>query len=397
MPGVDLATGWPWLVFALALALLPPLTSRPVVFWRAAAAIDLAFVAAVLSSRLSGDATLLAIDFGAFVLLPLGLFWLVVRALEDTTRGRMAVAVGAGGASLLLFFVHKRPDLVGSTLGDLPPVLGVVGFSYVALRALDLLRAVAQRRAAAPSLARLVAYLVPLHMLAAGPIQGAEEFDRQTPTPPPDFAGALAGAERIVGGLFKKYVLAQALQTTLLTGFSAGGLYFWIEVQLFFIWVWLDFSALADIAVGMGQLLGRPAPENFRRPLTARNLIVFWERWHITLSEFARRNLFVPIQLTLMRREGARPLVAGTIGFLATFVAIGAWHALSWGFVAWGAMHAAGVAVTNLYRAALLRRLGRKGVKRYQRSRAVRVVSTILTFEYVALSLMLVERYWRGS
>ena len=128
-------------------------------------------------------------------------------------------------------------------------------------------------------------------------------------SPRPERDRALVALERITSGLFKKYILANFIDRLFLTGFHARGPYFLLELQLNFLWLYLDFSAYSDVAIGLGSLLGIATPENFNRPLFARNLIEFWERWHITLSRFIRKHLFIPIQLALMRRtEGKAPL-----------------------------------------------------------------------------------------
>lgn len=396
MAGVDLATSTLWLCALLALVVLPPLHRRPRAFVVVLALLNLGFVFALLAQRLSGGPMLLIVDAVAWVLTPLLLLWLGLRAVADARRGRVATAVLVGLAVFAVFVAHKRPDLGATHLGDLSPVLGVVGFSYVALRGIDLVVAVGQGRVPAPSPWQLVAYLMPFHMLGAGPVASAEGTLRTPSAAPPDRGQAMVAVERIASGLFKKYVLAQTLREVALTGFAADGAYFVVEVQLFTLWVYLDFSAYSDIAVGIGRLIGVPTPENFARPLTARNLIVFWERWHITLGAFARRNLFVPVQLHLVRRIRGRPQLAAAIALSLTFIAIGVWHGVTWGFVAWGAMHAAGVLSCNLYGAWLVRRLGRARARAFSQRRDVTAVATVLTFEFVAVSLMLVEVAWNG-
>ena len=147
----------------------------------------------------------------------------------------------------------------------------------------------------------------------------------------------MIATERIANGLFKKYVLAQGLEALLLTGFHAHGAYTILEIQLTYLWLYLDFSAYSDIAVGIGRLIGVATPENFNRPYLARNVIDFWERWHISLSMFIRRNVFIPIQLTLMRRTSGRaPLWIASFAFVVSFLLCGLWHSLSWVWVAWG-------------------------------------------------------------
>lgn len=398
MVGVDLATPPFWIFVGLAIAIMPGCRGRvrPVVW----ALLCLGLLAMVLEDRLSGDWTVIGFDLALFVIVPLCLLHLGLVAVDrmEGTRDRILAGVVVGLGVGAVFVLHKRPDLGAVRAGDLTPVLAVLGFSYVALRAVDLLRALVQRRVSRPSMAQLVGYLVPIHMLAAGPIAPAEEALAAGPPPAPDTRAALEGVERIAAGLFKKFVLAGLLREVMLTDFTAEGAYLVLEVQLFYVWVYLDFSALSDIAVGVGRLCGMPAPENFDRPLTARNLIVFWERWHITLSQFARRNIFVPLQLWLVRRGGGKsPVRVAAVALAVTFVAIGLWHGLSLGFLAWGAMHAAGVVACHLWQQRIRKRGGAKALRAYLARPGIRVVATIVTFEYVALSLALVKALWMGG
>jgi D-alanyl-lipoteichoic acid acyltransferase DltB (MBOAT superfamily) len=129
-------------------------------------------------------------------------------------------------------------------------------------------------------------------------------------------------------------------------------------------------------------------PENFRNPLAARNLIDYWERWHISLSQFIRRNLFTPVQLGLVRAtDGRRPLLAASVAFTVSFILCGLWHSVSLRWLGWGVMHAAGLVVCNAFRAALLKRLGRKGLNAYMTRPLPRILGIAITFEYVVLTL----------
>jgi len=140
--------------------------------------------------------------------------------------------------------------------------------------------------------------------------------------------------------------------------------------------------------MGAGTLLGVATPENFANPLGARNIIAFWERWHISLSSFIRRNVFLPIQLNLMRTtDGAHALRAASLGLFVAFLLCGIWHGISPLFLLWGLLHALAVILCNAYRHLLSARLGRKGVKQYLEQPLFRILSTALTFEFVAFSL----------
>jgi D-alanyl-lipoteichoic acid acyltransferase DltB (MBOAT superfamily) len=228
-------------------------------------------------------------------------------------------------------------------------------------------------------------------MLAAGPIQAYDDFVAQPESPPaPGPAIALKSVERIALGMFKKYVLANALEAAFLTFFQARGTYFFIELQINYIWMFLDFSAYSDIAVGIGGLLGIATPENFNRPYLARNIVDFWDRWHMSLSQFIRRNIFLPLQVSLVRQTGGRHvLLIGSFGFAVSFLLCGLWHGIGLNWLAWGACQALGFIICNLYREFLLKTLGRKGFNRYLANPWIRGVAILITFEFIAFSMVL--------
>jgi D-alanyl-lipoteichoic acid acyltransferase DltB (MBOAT superfamily) len=227
-------------------------------------------------------------------------------------------------------------------------------------------------------------------MLAAGPIQSYAEFVAQPAVPPPLTASdALQGIERIALGLFKKYVLATVVGSAFLTlGFSAPS-YLLFDTLFFYFWVYLDFSAYSDITVGAGRLMGVATPENFNRPYVARNLIDFWDRWHMSLSRFVYRNIFVPVQLSLLRRTGPeRALRCAAVAFTVSFLLCGLWHELNIRWLLWGALHAAGLVTVNWYRFWLQKHLSREALNRYRSHRAIRLVAIALTQLFAAATLV---------
>ena len=273
--------------------------------------------------------------------------------------------------------------------GHLSPILAAVGFSYFGLRFVEVMRAVFEGRHRAPALQMAINYLIPFNMIAAGPIQAYDDFVAQPELPNSlTFRQTLAAAERIVFGLFKKFVLAVTVDRIFLTSFRAHGGYLFIEAQFYYIWLYLDFSAYTDIAIGIGSLLGVGTPENFDRPYLARNIVDFWQRWHISLSLWVRRNLFLPIQLALVRRiQSNNQLFAASIAFLISFLLVGVWHNVSYRWLLWGLIQASGLIVCNAYRHILLKRKGRKWLNQQLVNPWQRAVSIAITFEFFAFSL----------
>lgn len=370
-----------WFVCGLAMLLLVPVRSLRVRH-AVLACVNLLLLAALLRWQAIGLAGAIA---GTYLVLQL-----VARP-----RYRVLFTALLGVLLVGLFLLHKLPELsnrVGA--GGLARILAVVGYSYVALRIVEVLRAVFEDRHPAPGLVATINYLLPFHMLAAGPIQSYDDFVKHASVRlEPTGKDVLAGFERIAAGLFKKFVLAHLLQTLFLTNFEASGAYFLIEMQMTLIWLYLDFSAYSDIAVGIGMLLGVATPENFNRPLLARNLIDFWERWHMSLSLFIRTNIFIPLQMFLMRQNDARtPLGSAMIAIGISFILCGLWHGIGLGFLIWGTAQAVGLIVARAYGHFLQMKLGRAGVQRYLANPWFRVAAIVLTFELQASALVALIR-----
>ena len=107
-----------------------------------------------------------------------------------------------------------------------------------------------------------------------------------------------------------------------------------------FLYVYMDFSAYSDIAIGSSRLFGIRIMENFNWPIFAQNIGDFWRRWHMTLAGWCQTYVYLPT-IGLSRN----PFLA----VYATFLAIGLWHAGSINYACWGLYHATGVAVFQIW------------------------------------------------
>lgn len=409
-----------WCVLAVAVLVLVPIVSPALRKW-AWATINVGFLCVLLGlpdldliqKLLYRDAfaeagLLVAFSRPAIVCGGAVAAWLVLKVIGWRRLGawRLLPLAAAALTVLGLFLIHKlhadtlyesqrakelleSVGLFNARLVPLKTVLLAISFSYVALRLVEVLRLTYEGRHPAPDLPSTINYLLPFHMLAAGPIQGYADFVEQPAVPPPLTASdALRGIERIARGLFKKFVLAAVVRAFLTLGFSAPS-YLIFDTLFFYLWIYLDFSAYSDITVGAGRLMGIATPENFNRPYVARNLIDFWDRWHMSLSRFIYRNIFVPVQLWLLRRTGPeRALRCAAVAFTVSFLLAGLWHELSVRWLMWGALHAAGLVTVNGYRFWLQKHLSREAFNRYRSHRGIRLAAIALTQLFAAATLV---------
>ena len=195
----------------------------------------------------------------------------------------------------------------------------------------------------------------------AGPITRIADLLPQMERTDPEVTPIDCGrAAFLIGtGLAKKYLIADYLGENLVNRvFDLPSLFSGFEVLIgvyaYAAQIYYDFSGYTDIAMGAGLLLGIRLPQNFRRPYGAVNVVDFWRRWHITLSNWLRD--YVYFSLPGLRSKWK---VFAYTNLMITMVAAGLWHGPSWTFVVWGALHGAGLVVVRLLQA--MRRGGAPG------------------------------------
>lgn len=148
-------------------------------------------------------------------------------------------------------------------------------------------------------------------------------------------------------GLFKKVVIADELSTTVKAAFdTAPVLNFpeaWIASLSYTSQLYFDFSGYSDMAVGVGLMFNIVLPINFNSPYKALNVIDFWKRWHISLSNFITTYLYTPILRSFSKITFTNSMMAI---FVAMFIS-GFWHGAGWTFIIWGVLHGAALVVNH--------------------------------------------------
>lgn len=301
------------------------------------------------------------------VLLALGATYLIVAGIDRVVRhcNRRRVLTGAMLFVIGLFAVLKSEVLAteasriwrvlaghDTTLAS-PLDLNWLGFSYVAFRLIHTLRDRQTGILPVLSLREYVTYVIFAPSFIAGPIDRAERFVMDYRALPNllglDAARFMAGGTRIAIGLFKKFIIADTLAfgmsltvTNAAQATSTAGL--WVLLYGYALRLYFDFSGYTDIAIGIGLLFGVQLPENFNRPYLKTSLTAFWQSWHMTLGNWARFYVFMPLsRWMLMRQHRPSSTLMALMAQLATMVTIGLWHGVTLSFVVWGVWHGVGL------------------------------------------------------
>ncbi|WP_373232249.1 MBOAT family protein [Cohnella sp.] len=138
-------------------------------------------------------------------------------------------------------------------------------------------------------------------------------------------------------GIIKKIVIADQLSPIVKEYFDKGsaltGTESWIAAYTFSFFIYNDFSAYTDMAIGLGILLGVRFADNFKSPYLSASPTEFWRRWHITLSRWIRDYIYIGLGGS---RKG---LILTQINLLAAMLISGLWHGAKWTYVVWGGIH----------------------------------------------------------
>ena len=199
------------------------------------------------------------------------------------------------------------------------------------------------------SLSEIVLFLTFFPQLVAGPIIKSIDFKSNLLKSDRFKKDEMQyGILRIGYGLIKKLLFANSLSRLVDVQSQAfetdvSMLSAWIIVLAFTFQIYFDFSGYCDIAVGLGKLLGFNLPENFNFPYQAKSFSEFWKRWHITLSQFFRDYVYIPL-------GGNKNGVLKTYRNLwITFLLTSLWHGANYNFILWGIVHGLFLSIEKIF------------------------------------------------
>ncbi len=278
--------------------------------------------------------------------------WLARRlALQTDPARRRCWLIGGIAANLGLLGWFKYAGFLGTALGhdgfgaDIVLPLAISFFTFQQIMALTDAAGPADRRHPAPPPDPLAqaGYVAFFPHLIAGPLVRPGEITAQLTHPAfgrPDSANLTAGATIFLLGLCKKLVLADPFGRFADIGFDAAArgealtaIEAWYALLAYALQIYFDFSGYSDMAIGLARMMNVRFPLNFDSPYQARSIAAFWRCWHITLGQFLRDFVFIPLGGS---RSGPW---RHALALMTTMLLCGLWHGAAWRFVLWGGLH----------------------------------------------------------
>ncbi|NSW51737.1 MAG: MBOAT family protein [Anaerolineae bacterium] len=265
-----------------------------------------------------------------------------------------------------------------------------LGFSYIVFRMVHVIVDARNKRLKDVNLQEFFIYMFYYPAISAGPIDRMQRFlgDLRNQTPRKLNEDLYTGIRRILIGMFKKYALADTLSlisvsVTNVSQVSQPG-WLWVMLYAYAFQILFDFSGYTDIAIGISCIIGIDLPENFRTPYLKHNLKLFWDNWHITLTQWFRTYFFNPVSRHIRKNAKNFPVWAMVLLMqLSTMILIGLWHGATTNFIIWGIWHGAGLFLQNRWSELLDSKM--MDAKKPFLFHLNRLAGGILTFHFVAV------------
>ncbi len=278
-----------------------------------------------------------------------------IRSSADSTESKrlLALAVGLNLAMLVYckymnFFVEQA-NTIAAAVGLEPfgwtSIVLPIGISFFTFQKISYLVDVYRRQSQpAASFGAYLLYVVLFPQLIAGPIVRYHDVASQIRKRSYSDEQFLIGTWRFTIGLAKKVLIADTLAVVADAAFGPTAetavdpmqlscAVAWLAAVSYAMQLYFDFSGYSDMAIGLGKMLGFDFLENFNQPYISKSVTEFWRRWHISLSNWMREYLYVPL-------GGNRvPRWRLYANLWIVFLLSGFWHGASWNFLIWGAIH----------------------------------------------------------
>lgn len=290
------------------------------------------------------------------VLVNFAVYQLLSRTEKEGTR-RFVLGVGVC-IDLGMLLYYKYMDFFIDSINklfhrqyDLLEILLPLGISFFTFQQISFIVDAYRKEVPAYPFMYYISFVTFFPQLVAGPIVTHDELIPQFLDEEKkrlDWDNLAKGIYLFIIGLSKKVLLADTFGNAVNWGYDNTQYLNTTEailVVLFYtIQIYFDFSGYCDMAVGIGKMLNIDLPLNFDSPYKALTITEFWERWHMTLTRFFTKYVYIPLG---GNRKGA---VRTYVNIMIVFLASGFWHGAGVTFIIWGLCHGIFFAVTRRFK-----------------------------------------------
>ena len=301
----------------------------------------LLIVASVVFYSLAGTGAL------AYLIASILVNYVLIRFIRKSKAHKKAwfiFAVTLNAASLVFFkyygFCTENIPLIASSNSSFKELIVPLGISFYTFSAIAYLAAVYDGTLSDTGFLNYALYMLYFPKLTMGPITEPSDIIPQfddVKRKKADSDNLSSGIKLFSLGLIKKALFADTFAAAVTAGFSnvqaLNSMETLITMLSYTFEIYFDFSGYSDMATGISLMLNIDLPINFDSPYKATSIRDFWKRWHISLTSFLTKHIYIPLGGS--RRGKVMTLVNTMIVFLIS----GMWHGANWTFWLWGCFH----------------------------------------------------------
>lgn len=163
-----------------------------------------------------------------------------------------------------------------------------------------------------------------------------------------DFDNMAGGLALFAIGLFKKVILADTFARAVNWGFEnisgMNSVDAFIVMLSYTFQIYFDFSGYSDMALGLAGMFNFKLPINFNAPYQSYDILEFWQRWHMTLTGFLQKYIYIPLG------GNRKSKIRTYLNVLIVFLISGFWHGANWTFVVWGILHGVASVLNRIFK-----------------------------------------------
>ncbi|SCY72621.1 MBOAT family O-acyltransferase [Butyrivibrio sp. INlla14] len=283
------------------------------------------------------------IYLGISILVNYTLTLLIIR-LKNHKRIIVILAVAANVGFLLYFkylgFIAFNISRVLRHSAEFHEIILPLGISFYTFQQIAYIVETSNGNISSAKLLDYLAYILFYPKLVMGPITDPVSFLSQLNDSKNIKINTLnlaCGIKIFSLGLAKKVILADTFAKAVTWGYSnfasATAMDCMLLVLFYSFEIYFDFSGYSDMAIGVSKMMNIELPMNFDSPYKAISIRDFWKRWHVSLTSFLTKYIYIPLGGS---RKGAFFTYLNT---MIVFIVSGIWHGANWTFILWGLLH----------------------------------------------------------
>jgi len=290
-------------------------------------------------------------DWKAFFILTMTILGTWLCALEMEKSQSKGWLIAGISSLVLLLALFKYLELIKTAVNTLLDNVGMgsssgvwnliipMGISYYLFKTISYLVDVYRGKyPAEKSILKYALYVSFFPEILCGPITRYNEFkDSMENGMNYSDENMQRGFYLVLKGVFMKVVIANRLSDYVTFVFSDPtaytGIALWMAAFFYAVWLYCDFAGYSSIAIGITQLFGLHYKENFKRPYFSQNIHQFWDRWHISLSDWLRDYIYFPLGGSRCSKLKCK------LNVMIVFCVSGLWHGSKLTFLFWGIYH----------------------------------------------------------